>query len=102
MIESLDKNKCEKVINLSQNRFIVLLNFFDLLFENNKIEAERNIFLIDSIGHIIWRVNSENSVQGGFVDVSYSEGKLKAIGWNTGLYSIDEKTGFATPEMLLK
>lgn len=104
--------KASLVLSTQENLRAVLVDSFDPIFNENAYEASRNLFLINSSGEVIWRVYSdfddtENEVKkygenGGFVEISISDGKLFAIRWDTYLYSIDEKTGFAKPEKFLK
>lgn len=114
MISKILPEQIEKSLMLEtqDNLRLVLVDSFHPMFNENAYEASRNLFLINSSGEVIWRVYSdfddtENEVEkrgenGGFVEISINDGKLFAIRWDTFLYSVDEKTGFAKPEKFLK
>ncbi|OCG01236.1 hypothetical protein [Gilliamella sp. wkB112] len=94
--------KAIKIIQIDNDNCVVLLDFFDPFFKDNKQLASKNIFLLDRKEDIKWIVHSDLLISGGFVDILFKENNLKAVSWNTGLYKIDLGTGFATPEILLK
>lgn len=96
------KKNALKIIQIDDDNFVVLLDFFDPIFKGNKELASKNIFLLDKKEDTKWIVHSDIMVLGGFVDIFFKENDLNAISWNTGLYKIDLETGLATPEILLK
>ena len=96
------KKNALKIIQIDDDNFVVLLDFFDPIFKGNKELASKNIFLLDRKEDIKWIVHSNLSILGGFVDIFLKGNDLNAISWNTGLYKIDLETGLATPEILLK
>ncbi len=101
-VNKINRENAEKFIKINDNNFVVLLDYFDPIFMGNKELAANNIFLLDNVGYIKWKVHTEILVSGGFVNILIKENKLKAISWDTGLYGLDIETGLATPEMLLK
>lgn len=101
-INNILRQNAKKIIEINDDSFVVLLDYFDPIFMGNKELASNNIFLLNHKGNVKWVIHTEFLASGGFVDILIKENKLKAIGWDTGLYGLDIKTGFAIPETLLK
>ncbi|MDF7670063.1 hypothetical protein PT276_02390 [Orbaceae bacterium ESL0721] len=104
MIKYINKKDIVEKICLPANLYIVRIDSFNPIFNNQLNDRVRNIFKIDSEGKVIWQVfsNSDTKRDGSFQGIKMDGNNLKAYRWNGGQYDIDLETGFATPEILLK
>lgn len=103
MIKNIDKKIINKAININNNLQLVLIDGSDVIFKKKQLEISRNIFMVNSSGEVIWRIYSKNDKFGdSFTNIYEKNGEFKAYRWDGGQYNIDIKTGFATPEILLK
>ncbi|WP_155839268.1 hypothetical protein [Hyphomonas chukchiensis] len=98
MNELLNLADIHSRVDLPKGEAVVLLDRLGKGDQYNKEDLARNVFRIDSKGHIMWRVSSAFDKLGDPFTRLYSEdGTLTAYRWDGGSYVIDLETGSATP-----
>lgn len=87
-------------IDLPDGRRIVILNWDGM----DRLDAARNLYLMDRDGNPVWQVRSAFDSDGGpFTRVElHGGGKFDAHRWDGGIYEIDAETGFAAPKSFEK
>jgi hypothetical protein len=88
--------RTKELINIDDNTMVVVIKSDAKIFNGSKLEALRNLFLVDKEGNVIWRVSSKDGEidmfdEGAlfmwhFVGVNYKDGRLTAYRW--GFYVI--------------
>lgn len=111
MITHIDDEIIHKSIIIEDKR-LILIDSFDSVFGDEVTEYNRNMFLIDSSGQVIWRVSSDYDIDKNnygklldnpFIDIySHENGQYKAYRWDSFEYSINMESGFATIVQWLK
>ena len=97
MTDILNAADISGMIDLPDGSAIVLLDRLGKGDQYSKEELARNVFKIDSHGHVEWRVHSQFDTEGNpFTRLHYADG-VTAYRWDGGSYSIDLDTGEATP-----
>lgn len=97
MIEQLNVSDIASQIDLPTGGAIVLLDRLGKGGDYSKDDLARNIFRVDADGHIEWRVRSKFDNEGNPFTRIHLENGLIAYRWDGGSYSIDLKSGEATP-----
>lgn len=89
---------------LSNGNKIVILNRLGMEKLYGKTECARNIYLFDKQGNAIWQISSDSDTEGNpFTHVTlHVDGRITAYRWDGGSYLIDDKTGRATPDILMR
>ena len=88
----------------SDGNKIILLDRLGMENLYGKIECARNIYLLDMYGATIWQVSSDFDFEGNpFTSLTLcDDGRIIAYRWDGGNYTINDKTGIATPVILMK
>ncbi|OWF81558.1 hypothetical protein B4900_03160 [Yersinia rohdei] len=83
---------------------IILLDGLGMESLYGKIECAQNIYLLDMYGATIWQVSSDFDYEGNpFTSLPVcDDGSLSVYRWDSGNYTINDKTGVATPVVLMK
>ncbi|OCG24707.1 hypothetical protein A9G11_03375 [Gilliamella sp. wkB108] len=103
MIDYIDTQIALQIIKIDNNCQLVLIDGFNRIFNKDPLKASRNIFFINNIGQVIWRVFSKNDRFGdSFMNIYKIQDEYKAYRWDGGQYGLNIQTGEATPEILLK
>ena len=104
MIRHISKKDIVESLCLSNNLYIVRVDSFNSILNNDINNKVRNVFKIDNEGNVIWQIfsNSDLEQDVSFQGIRMDGNRLKGYRWNGGQYDINIETGFATPEILLK
>ncbi len=103
MSRYFDRGEASKIIEISGQLSVILIDRLGQEDAYGSIECAKNIILIDGGGNVVWQVSSDFDSDGGaFTNVNYAEGKLQGYRWDGGMYDIDLKTGKANPVLLVK
>ncbi len=94
----------------SDGNKIILLDRLGMENLYGKIECARNIYLLDMYGATIWQVSSDFDFDfdfdfegNPFTSLTLcDDGGIIAYRWDGGNYTINDKTGIATPVILMK
>jgi hypothetical protein len=91
-----------KTLDLTGGGKIVLLDLLAAT-EREPVERARNIAMLDPLGRIVWRVSSDFDASGDpFTNILFQEGALRGYRWDGGMYTIDIKSGKATPSLFIR
>lgn len=89
---------------ISDGKKIIIIDRLGMEGLYGKTECARNIYLLDMHGATIWQVSSDFDSEGNpFTNMTlHDDGSLTAYRWDGGNYIINDKTGFATPAVLMR
>jgi len=87
-------------IDLPNGDKIVLLERLGMRGLFSKLERARNVFRVDSRGHVKWQIHSKFDADGGPFTQLRLENGLTAYRWDGGTYGVDLDTGAAVPLVL--
>ncbi|MDR1284749.1 MAG: hypothetical protein LBJ88_00940 [Campylobacteraceae bacterium] len=99
--------RVKEIIKIDDNSMVVTIKSDATIFNNDKFEVLRNVFLVDKEGNVIWRVTSKDDDTpyfGNFVGTNYykDSGRLTAYRRGGFLYDIDIKTGVVIKSVFMK
>jgi hypothetical protein len=100
-----DYTESKQIIKIDDNSMVVIIKWNAKIFDNDELEALRNIFLVDKEGNVIWRVSSKDDdapFVGHFISINYKDNILTAFRWGGFKCNIDIKTGIVTDTTFVK
>lgn len=103
MTKRIELKSAFKQIPFDNNSVLVLLDRLGQESIYGKSECARNIYLLDSLGIVIWQISSNFDSSGDpFTNFVVDNGNINAYRWDGGVYQVDFKTGLAIPKTLFK
>lgn len=99
----LDSDEFKQVIELPDNRKLVLIDRLGMMQKYGAENCARNVYLVDSRGLQLWQISSNfDSFGDPFTSINLLDSKVTAYRWDGASYTVNLENGFSIPSTLTK